>query len=265
MMDKSKKIKRVVKPYLTGDIFDRATIGSALKFFVGILVMAVAFMIVCAMIVWEQPWLNITANLIIVSAIYLMFAQNGLNTGCDAVNQGEILYARQEKGRPIAAWEKSLCYHPLKGFLSAFIGSLPLLVCSVILAFIAQRQMSGLGVLPSWVGTLEGREEIGGALAIYHETSGLDLEAVMRLIVRMAVMPYVNMVGAADFDGMLVLERVSPLLCVLPMIFYGLGYMGGVYARSQVHTNVALGKKNLKRKQAKERRARQHQGPQQLN
>ncbi len=265
MPNKKKKIERVVKPYLTGDIFDRTTFPSALKFFIGTLVMAVAFVIVCAMMTWEQTWLNVTVNLAIAFAIYLMFEQIGASTGSDAVNQGEILYARQQKGRPIAAWEKRLCYHPLKGLLAAFIGTLPLLVCAVILAVIAQRQMTGLGVLPSWVGTLEGREEIGGALAIYYESTGLDLEAAMRLIIRMAVMPYVNMVGASNFDGMLILERVSPLLCLLPMLFYGLGYMSGVYVRSRVHTNVALGKKNLKRKQAKERRARQQHGPQQLN
>lgn len=263
---KKKKIERVSKPYLKGDAFDRTTLPGALKFFVGTAVMALMFMSVCAMMSWEQQWLNVTVNLLIVLAVYLMFAQFGMNSGADAVNQGEIMYARQEKGRPVADWERSMCYHPLKGFLAALIGSIPLMLCSIILACITKRQMTGLGALPSWVGSLEGRQEIGNALAIYHEYISLDLEAVMRVIVRMSTMPFVNIVGASSKDGMLILERVSSLLNLLPAIAYGLGYMNGVSVRTNVHTNIALGKKKAKRKQAKERRARrQNRGPEQLN
>ena len=69
----------------------------------------------------------------------------------------------------------------------------------------------------------------------------------------------------ADKDAMLILERVCTLINLLPAVVYGLGYMSGVNARSAVHTNIALGKKKAKRKQAKERRARQNRGPAQLN
>ena len=172
----------------------------------------------------------------------------------------------RDRGRPVADWERKLCYHPFKGLLSALIGSVPLVLCSVVLACIAQRQMTGLGALPSWVSGYESRPEIGNALAIYHETAGLTLETVLRLIVRMATMPFVNMVGADNKDAMLLLERLSPLVNLLPAIAYGLGYMNGVSVRSSVHTNIALGKKKAKRKQAKERRARrQAHGPEQLN
>lgn len=262
---KKNKIEKVSKPYLKGDIFDRTTLPGALKFFISTVIMAIVFMIVCVMMSWEQQWLNVTINLLIVLAVYMMFGQFGMNSGADAVNQGEIMYAREEKGRPVADWERSMCYHPFKGFLAALIGSIPLVVCSIILACITERQMTGLGALPSWVGSIEGRQEIGNALAIYHETGSLTLETAMRLIVRMSTMPFVNMVGAADKDGMLLLERISPVLNILPCIAYGLGYMNGVRVRAEVHTNIALGKKKAKRKQAKERRARQNRGPEQLN
>ena len=47
---------------------------------------------------------------------------------------------------------------------------------------------------------------------------------------------------------------------------YAMHDMTGVQIRSNVHTNIAIGKKKIKRKQQKERRARQqHSGPESLN
>ncbi len=263
---KKAKIEKVSKPYLRGDMYDRTTIPGALKFFAGTVVMAVIFLVVCMMMNWEQTWLNIAVNSAVLLLTYMMFAQFGMNAGADAVNQGEIMYAREEKGRPVADWERKLCYHPLKGLLTGLIGSVPILLCSIVLALIAERQMSGIGTLPSWVGSMEGRPEFGAALAVYHETGSLTLQSAMRLIVRMTTMPFVNMIGAGNSDGMLLLERISPILNLLPAVAYGLGYINGVGVRTTVHTNIALGKKKAKRKQAKERRSRiQRRGPEQLN
>lgn len=266
MNAKKQKIEKVSKPFIKGDAFDRTTLPGALKFFFGTLAMAIVFLIICVVLNFEAQWLDIVVNLGIVLGVYLFFAQYGINAGADAVNQGEIMYARQEKGRPVADWERSMCYHPLKGFASALIGSIPLLVCSVALACITKRQMTNLGALPSWLSSIESRPEIGNALAYYHEGGSMTLEALLRLIIRMTTMPFVNMIGASDKDAMLVLERISPILNLLPALAYGFGYMGGVSVRASVHTNIALGKKKAKRKQAKERRARtQQRGPEQLN
>ena len=146
---KKDKIEKVSKPYLKGDVYDRTTIPGALKFFVGTVVMAIVYLLVCMMMNWDQQWLSIAVNAAVLVLTYLMFAQFGMNAGADAVNQGEIMYSRQEKGRPVADWERKLCYHPLKGLMTGLIGSIPILVCSIILALVAQRQMSGVGTLPS--------------------------------------------------------------------------------------------------------------------
>lgn len=268
MNTKKQKIQKVTKPYLKGAAIDRTTLPGALKFFGGTIVLCVVFLIMGVMMNLEAQWLNVTINVAILLATYLFFQQIGLGSGADAVSQGEIMYAREEKGRPVADWERKLCFHPLKGFLSALIGSIPLFLCSLVLALIAQRQMTNLGTLPSWLSGIESREEIGAALTYYHEAGSMSLESVLRLIVRMSTMPYVNLVGAADKDAMLLLERISPILNLLPAAAYGIGYLGGVSVRTSVHTNIALGKKKAKRKQAKERRARQqqvHRGPEHLN
>ena len=267
-MDKKQKIQKVTKAYLKGDVIDRTTLPSAVKFFFGMVVMAILFLISGVMMNFDQQWVNILVNAAVMLAAYLFFHQLGISAGADAVNQGEIMHARQEKGRPVAEWERSMCFHPLKGLVGALLGAIPFFLCALALALIAERQMTNLGALPSWVGGIEGREEIGGALAYYHETGNMSLEGILRLIIRMTTMPVVNMIGAANKDGMLLLERISPVLMLLPAICYGIGYMGGVGIRTNIHTNIALGKKKAKRKQAKERRARRtqpHRGPEQLN
>lgn len=268
MNAKKQKIQKVTKPYMKGSVYDRTTLPGALKFFGGTVVLCVVFLILGVMMNLEAQWLNALINIAILLATFIFFQQIGMGSGADAVSQGEIMFAREEKGRPVADWERSLCFHPLKGLLSALIGSMPLFLCSLVLALIAQRQMTTLGSLPSWLSGVESREEIGAALTYYHEAGSMSLESVLRLIVRMSTMPYVNLVGAANKDGMLLLERISPILNLLPALAYGLGYIGGVNVRANVHTNIALGKKKAKRKQARERRDRQqqvHRGPEQLN
>lgn len=264
---KQQKIEKVSKPYMKGDMIDRTTLPGALKFFVGTVLMSLAFLIVGVMMNMDMPWLGITINVSILLAAYLFFQQTGLSAGADAVNQGEIMYARAEKGRPVAEWERSMCFHPLKGLVSGLLGSIPLFLCALVLAFVTERQVSSLGTLPAWISGLETREEIGAALTYYHEAGSMSLASALRLVIRMSTMPYVNIVGASNKEGMLLLERISPLLSLIPAIAYGIGYMGGVGVRSNIHTNIALGKKKAKRKQAKERRARQQvrRGPQELN
>ncbi len=267
MKNNKQHIEKVTKPFMRGDAIDSTTMGVAVKFFFGTLGMTVAFLLMGVMMNWSNQLVSIAINGCIILAMLLIFHQTGSVSGADAVNQGEIMLAREAKGRPVEAWERKHCYHPLKGLIAALIGSLPLIICAVILACTAQIQVSNLGALPSWLGSLESRPEIGNALAFYHEKGSMSLEGSMRLVIRMATMPYVNMIGANNKEGLLLLERISPILMLLPAGAYGLGYAMGTGIRTAVHTNIALGKKKIKRKQQKERRARQRtrSGPEQLN
>lgn len=262
---KKQKIERVVKPYLRGTAVDRTLGGAVLKFFFSTVAMVIAYTLVGVVLTWDSKFLSILINGMILLCALMIFQQSGAAAGADAVNQGEIMYSRKEKGRPVEEWERRMCFHPAKGFIVALLGSIPLVLCSLILACVAQRQMTNLGSLPSWLTAYENRPEIGNALAFYHQTGSMTVEAFTRLIVRMSTMPYVNMVGAADKDGMLVLERISPLLNLLPAAAYGFGYLFGVQTRSIVHTNIALGKKKARRKARKEQRARQNRGTNALN
>lgn len=268
MQKKKQQIEKVSKPFIQGKMIDRTLPGGALKFFAFTALMMFVYFMSIIVASMESQLLNIVINAAILVTTWLIFWQSGMASGADAVTQGEIMYQRREKGRPVADWEADLCYHPLKGFIIALVGSIPLLAASVILACIAQRQMTTIGVLPNWLGTFESRQEIGGALAYYHQEAKLTLESILRIVIHVATMPYVSLLGAENKDMMLLLERISPVLNLLPAVVYGLGYAMGTQERVAVHTNIALGKKKARKKQAKERKARQQQtrrGPEQLN
>lgn len=265
---KKESVERVQKPYMKGKAIDRTLPGAALKFFGFMMLMTFVYFMSIIISSVESRFLTILINGAILCTTWLIFWQSGMTAGADAVTQGEIMYQRREKGRPVADWEAEQCYHPLKGFIVALVGSLPVLVCCLVFAVIAQRQMTGIGVLPEWVSTFEGRPEIGGGLTYYHQETKMTLEAVLRIIDHMVVMPWVSIVGADNKDGILLLERISPVLTMIPAIVYGVGYALGTQERVAVHSNIALGKKKQMKKQRKERKARQQarrSGPEQLN
>lgn len=260
-----KKIPKVTKPYLQGDPVDKTLFSRTIKFFFSTIGMVLAFVLVGGMMNWGNAILNGVFNGMIIVTMGLMFYQFGTTAGAEAVNQGEIMYQRRETGRTVDPAEQKLCFHPWKGMIYALLGSLPLVLASLVLACIAQKQMTPMGTLPSWIGALETRPEIGAPLTFYHDVPSMSLEDTLRIIIRMSTMPYLNIIGSANRDGMLLLERISPILNLIPAVVYGLGYMCGVQVRSKVHTDIALGKKKQKRKQQKERRARSARQPEKLN
>lgn len=264
---KKHKPKKVTRPYLTGKPVDEHSAMSMIKIFLGVLAMMFAFLFLGATMIWENLFLRVLTNAVLILGCYLLFWQTGASSGSIAVNQGEILHQRRETGRSMTDRELSMSYHPLKGFINGLVGVAPLFICALLLAVMTQRQMTSPGALPSWLTTLERRDEIGGALAIYHQEAGMSVKDVLRLIVRMSIMPYVNLVGSTNKDGLLLLERFSPLLALIPGLVYGWGYTQGVAVRSQVHTDIAAGKRKQKRKEKKARQQRQAQrkGPEQLN
>lgn len=254
---KHPRAQRVVKPFIRGRMIDRTTLGSAAKYFLITLLMLFVYLMSMITASMEAQLLNIIINAAILLTTWLIFWQSGLKSGADAVSQGEILYQRREKGRPVEAWEAEMCYHPLKGLVSALIGSVPLMAVCIVLACIAQRQMTSIGMLPEWVTTFEARQEIAAGTSYYHQAITPTLETVLRPIVRVAVMPWQTLFGPENRDAMLTLERLSPVLTMIPALCYGAGYALGTEERAARHGNVALGKKNLQKKQRKEQRARQ--------
>lgn len=254
------------KPYLTGTPLDSSCIGGAMRFFLYLLMMAIAFLFLGAVLSFDSFTLRLIINLAVVLLLLTVMFQSGAAAGSVAVNAGELAYQRKESNRMLNDAEIRACYHPLKGFLTALIGSLPLLIAATVLACTTQRQMTSIGALPTWVSSMMDNVDNGAALAVYAQDGGVAGMTILRIVIRTCILPAVNIVGATNSDAMLRLEQFSPLLCCLPMIAYGLGYPQGVRIRTQVQTDIAAGKRKARKKANKERKQRTSQnGPEQLN
>ncbi len=265
-----KNSEQVSKAYLTGTPMDSETWKKALVF-LGILIMVYfVTLVVCSMTGFTQTFLRIGVNLIIVAGILVIFFNNGLNQGSGAVARGEIAFHKQENGKPLADSERKICYHPLKGFLVALLGTLPIFVLALILSLMTTRQTASQGTLPGWLQPYLTRSEISLSLSSYTNPAGISALELVRILVRIVILPFINLAGSAsDKDATLLLERFSPLLVLLPAAAYGFGYMRGPSARSQIHTEIAENARRRIRREKKERRQRRQpaagKGPQQLN
>ncbi len=261
----------VSQPFLTGDPVDAGTLKSALMIFGGLFLVAFGYMLGGAVMTFDNLPLRVLLNGLILTVALGVFYFAGSSNGTIAVNQGEILYRRKETGREIKKEELSLCYHSLKGFLIGVIATVPLFICALILAMTARRLMSTPGTLPSWVTGLTSRKDITDALYVYTAGSPLTVTVIVRVIVRLSLMPLVNMVSSSNPDGMLVLERLSPLLVFLPGLAYGVGYTRGPANRTKVHTDIARNKKTAAKKARQQKKRRQaiaqraNRKPEQLN
>ena len=263
----TKPVKPVQKPFLQGNPTDERTLMGALGF-LGVLVLTF-FMtfLVCSAMNMNNNFLRIGLNLLVEAVVLLIFYNSAIGRGADAVARGEILWQKQERGQSFAASEKAICFHPLKGYLTGLIGTAPILILAILLAVMAQRQSTGYGALPGWVSSYQQRSEIGDALVAYTTREGMQFIDVLRIIVRIAVMPFISMAGSENRDTMLLIERLSPLLVLLPAAAYGTGYLQGVSERTKIHTGIAQSRKNRARREKRERKARVNRpkGPEQLN
>lgn len=271
---KKKTTKTVTKPYLTGSLVDSGTVKNALAFLGFMLVMTILFLIIGAVMMLDNGLLRVIVNLVAIGTAYMMAYYSGLSGSASEVNQGEIMYKRRENGQEVTSEELARCFHPAKGFVRAFIGVSPFIVMAIILALTAQKQVSSIGVLPSWVAGVESREGIGAPLAFYHEAAGMTIETIARLITRMAIMPIVNIFNSNNADNMLLMERLSPIFVALPAVAYGLGYLGGVQVRTQIHTDIARSERRRRKgkkpsaapiRAKKKQPIRKPKGPEQLN
>ena len=267
--NKKKEVKPVTKPFAKGSPTDENTWKNAAAHFGMMVAMAVMSFLVCSMTGVDSLILRLLMNGLIIFVILMVFYQRGINHGSDAVARGEIIYQRDERNLPVSNSERKLSYHPAKGFLNGLIGTIPFLIFAIVFAFMAERQVTGAGVLPSWTGVYLRRTEIGGPLAAYTQPVGLAFTDILRILVRICVMPFISLVGAENSSGMLLVERLSPVILLLPALASGIGYLQGVSIRTKVHTEIAENKKKRARRERKARKARLNnlkpKGPEQLN
>lgn len=255
------------KPFLKGSPTDSRTLRAAAGF-LGVLLLTCFLNLILSgtAATLHAVWLRVGFCVLQSGVYYALFFYNGQSRGAADIVLGETLYNRQESGRGVSAEERARCFHSLKGFVQALIGSLPALIPAIVYAFLAQRQRMTPGALPGWVSGMASRPDVIAPLTAYTASEPAQLADYLRVVVRVLIMPWVTVAGSQNFDAILTLERLAPALVLLPALFYGTGYLFGTKARARVHESIAEGKKRIERKQAREKRRKQRERePEKLN
>ena len=254
--------KPVYKPYLRGTVVSRLAAKRSLHIMLLMALLAFFGALISGVLSLENTALRFIMNAFIVAMGASLLYNNGARQGENDVAFGEIALKHQNEGTEVTAKEKDACYHPCKGFFTALVGAAPFLLIAIVYALIAEKQTYTLGVLPNWVQSYETWDDIGPALAYYHETASATLGDWLRVIVRLMLFPFMNMFGGSDYSKLYVLDRISPLLTLILPTFYGLGYLRGPYLRALVHGNIRLARRRQNRDQRKAREQRAKKTPQ---
>ena len=266
-MTQEKPQRAPAKPWLRGKPVDSGTLRAAAVFFGGIALMCFLNIILTGTAsILKADWFRIGFCAVQTGVYYALFFFSGQTRGTAAVALGETMYARRESGREVSPAEAARCYHPLKGFVQALIGALPVLVLAVIYAVIAEKQRLTPGALPGWVANNTSRPDVTAPLVAYTTTQPAVLGDYLRTVIRVVLMPFVTIIGSRNTDAVLAMERLGPLLVLLPAVAYGVGYCFGPRSRAQVQEDIAEGKRKLDRRQRREKKQRQaEREPEQLN
>lgn len=240
------------KPYLKGKAFGKPALTRGLRILGFLLLSAVLYLFLGQLLAVESAWLRILLNISVLLVAYFLMFMDGAQSGEREVAYAEIALSRQEAGKPAKPAELARCFHPGKGFVSALIGVLPVFLLCLVYAFMAVRESYTLGTLPSWLAPYQARPDIGLALSYYQEGRGLGLIDFLRAAVRLLVFPFINLAGGSR-DGVLLVERLSPLLVLLPPLSHAIGYLWGEQRRAIVHGSIATNARKAARKQQKKR------------
>ncbi len=246
---KKKKIKPIPKPYLKGNAVSRLVVTRGLKLMVYPVIFILINLFVGAAFSFEGSlFLRVLFNVALVLFCGLLLYTNGQNTGYGDITLAEIMYNHVQEGKEVSARDRDRCYHPLKGLTTALVGYLPFLILSLIYALTVQRQQFALPALPSWVGAFEGERDFMLPLQYYQATEPFTAGVVLRVIMRLLLYPYINLVGARNASLTLLVDRLSPLALLVPYLGYVVGYLRGRHSRAMLHGSMAAADRKKRRK-----------------
>ena len=246
----------VYKPYLTGRAMSGLASRRGVRVLGLMLIFAVVGVIASGVFSFNNLVLRMVFNGMVLAFCAGVMYTEGSRQGENDVAFAEIALNRQNEGKAVPDKDRDICYHRMKGFVTALIGAAPFVLIALAYALVAVKQRYTLGALPSWVSAYESQEEIAQGLAYYHESAAITLPDILRVAVRLLLFPYMNMLGNGNYDKLYLLDKLSPLLTLIVPLFYGVGYLRGPYLRALVHGNIRLARRRQNRSARKAREAR---------
>lgn len=251
-LNKKKKKPLIYEPYYKGRAWTGAPmIKQALKVFCYFLFFCIMYAIVGSALSFDSFALRLIANGLVLFVCGSVIFNKGLVMGEEDVGLGEIVYSRLEEGKPVEEKDKKLSYHALRGWLIFLLAIVPVLAVTIPAAIGAEREMYVRQTQPAWVNAFEDQEEIALPLDHMNQKEERTAKDIFSLLSRILILPYVGIFTAKNKDALFMLEKLAPVLAVLPGLTFPIGYMMGPHARARVHGDIAQNKKRQKRLQKK--------------
>mgnify|MGYP002545110190 FL=1 len=165
-------------------------------------------------------------------------AIEGYNASLIGVADADASHAAdklEKLGRPLSRREEAACYQPMKALCACLIVFGVPLVLGAYLAATAEPYTYALQDLPSWLtGTYGAREDVMAPLAAYAQTASVSARDIIRLIVRLTVLIYINLFPDPQTMTQLV-DQLTPLMVLSYPVACMIGYLRApaVYAKRQ--------------------------------
>ena len=173
----------------------------------------------------ESLWLRALISLAILSGVLLMHFSEGLKKGLSDAGASRAYDKAISAGHELTAADDTACYQPLKAVCAGFaVYGVPLLL-SLLIAATAKEYTYTLQDLPAWLTSSYGtRGDVMAPLAAYAGTSALGALDIVRMIVRMLELLFVNLFADPLTMGAMI-DRLSPLMLLTYPAAYILGYL----------------------------------------
>ena len=164
-------------------------------------------------------------SLAIVSGILLMCYSEGLTRGVTDVDASHAADKLEKEGKTLEKREEAACWQPMKAVLACLIVFGIPLALAIYLAVMAQPYTYALQDLPTWLTETYGaREDVMAPLAAYAQTAAVGAKDIIRLIVRLTVLVYINLFP--DPQTMVeLIDRLSPLMVMTYPLACVIGYL----------------------------------------
>ncbi|MBR2923947.1 MAG: hypothetical protein IKC28_02855 [Clostridia bacterium] len=260
MQQKKKNDKQpqlVVKPILIGEWNSKEAYRLAPKRALSILLVAVVYVFFSVMAGFENPILRVVISLSIIGVVFFYQYTKGMELGEKDAAFSEIMYERQQEGRPVSEEDRRRCFHPFRGMFASFLGALPFVIICLVYAFMAKPWQYQLGILPSWTKNMLAHNEMGDALSYYNISRSIGTTDIFRIIVRCLTLPFINIATVFGNKPLLWAERLAALFVLIPPAGFGIGYSRGHALRTRINTGIMQGVEKKKRKERKARKQRQ--------
>lgn len=260
MQNQAKKNKNktlVYKPYQKGIWHSGLAVKKGLKLLAYFALFAFIYLVPGSALQFDSVILRVLFNLVMVLICAAIIYVDGARLGENEVAYGEIVYNRREAGGEVSRKDLESCYHPFKGVFIMLLAAIPLALLALPHAILAEKQVYVLQALPSWLTRSMGNnEEIMAPLQYYQTDISVGALDILHIVIRLLTFPFVNVASTSSADAVLMVDRLSPILCWLPAAAFPMGYWTGPRSRAQIHGNIKTNRKRYNSRQRKAAKAR---------